>query len=127
MPFYSYGSGAVAEFFSGELIEGYEADLIKTVWTSSTNELPCLLQTMKVSFEEVDLDETNSAQFVGYENQEFALVEIVTTNAVIARLKNNEDKLNGFSEKSYHERLELLKAKAPLVLRSQLVWAGWTD
>ena len=31
----------------------------------------------KVFFEEVDLDETNSAQFAGYENQEFALVEIV--------------------------------------------------
>ncbi|MDU2538616.1 MAG: DNA-binding protein, partial [Streptococcus mitis] len=26
---------------------------------------------------EVDLDETNSAQFAGYENQDFALVEIV--------------------------------------------------
>ena len=31
----------------------------------------------KVFFEEVELDETNSAQFAGYENQDFALVEIV--------------------------------------------------
>ncbi|MFR9374901.1 DNA-binding protein, partial [Streptococcus pneumoniae] len=31
----------------------------------------------KVFFEEVNLDETNSAQFAGYENQDFALVEIL--------------------------------------------------
>ena len=31
----------------------------------------------KVFFEEVELDETNSAQFAGYENQDFTLVEIV--------------------------------------------------
>ena len=75
---YSYGSGAVAEFFSGELVEGYEAYLDKdrlnklnqrTVLSVSDYE--------KVFFEEVDLDETNSAQFAGYENQDFALVEIL--------------------------------------------------
>ena len=75
---YSYGSGAVAEFFSGELVEGYEAYLDKDR-LNKLNQRTALsvADYEKVFFEEVDLDETGSAQFAGYENQEFALVEIV--------------------------------------------------
>ena len=75
---YSYGSGAVAEFFSGELVEGYEAYLDKDR-LNKLNQRTALsvVEYEKVFFEEVDLDETNSAQFAGYENQDFALVEIV--------------------------------------------------
>ena len=75
---YSYGSGAVAEFFSGELVEGYEAYLNKDR-LNKLNQRTALsvADYEKVFFEEVDLDETNSAQFSGYENQDFALVEIV--------------------------------------------------
>ena len=47
----------------------------------------------KVFFEEVDLDETNSTQFSGYEIKILPWLKLLTTNAVIARLKNNEDKL----------------------------------
>ena len=75
---YSYGSGAVAEFFSGELDEGYEAYLDKDR-LNKLNQRTALsvADYEKVFFEEVVLDETNSAQFAGYENQDFALVEIV--------------------------------------------------
>ena len=75
---YSYGSGAVAEFFSGELVEGYEAYLDKDR-LNKLNQRTALsvADYEKVFFEEVELDETNSAQFSGYENQDFALVEIV--------------------------------------------------
>ena len=75
---YSYGSGAVAEFFSGELVEGYEAYLDKDR-LNKLNQRTALsvADYEKVFFEEVDLDETNSTQFAGYENQDFALVEIV--------------------------------------------------
>ena len=75
---YSYGSGAVAEFFSGELVEGYEAYLDKDR-LNKLNQRTALsvAEYEKVFFEEVDLDETNSAQFAGYENQDFALVEIL--------------------------------------------------
>ena len=75
---YSYGSGAVAEFFSGELVEGYEAYLDKGR-LNKLNQRTALsvADYEKVFFEEVDLDETNSAQFAGYENQDFALVEII--------------------------------------------------
>ena len=75
---YSYGSGAVAEFFSGALVEGYEAYLDKDR-LNKLNQRTALsvADYEKVFFEEVDLDETNSTQFSGYENQDFALVEIV--------------------------------------------------
>ena len=75
---YSYGSGAVAEFFSGELVEGYEVYLDKNR-LNKLNQRTALsvADYEKVFFEEVELDETNSAQFSGYENQDFALVEIV--------------------------------------------------
>lgn len=75
---YSYGSGAVAEFFSGELVEGYEAYLDKDRLNKlNQRTVLSVSEYEKVFFEEVDLDETNSAQFAGYENQDFALVEIV--------------------------------------------------
>ena len=75
---YSYGSGAVAEFFSGELVEGYEAYLDKDRFNKLNQRTALSVADYeKVFFEEVDLDETNSAQFAGYENQDFALIEIV--------------------------------------------------
>ncbi|VIP43146.1 hydroxymethylglutaryl-CoA synthase [Streptococcus pneumoniae] len=75
---YSYGSGAVAEFFSGELVEGYEAYLDKDRLNKLNQRTDLSVADYeKVFFEEVNLDETNSAQFAGYENQDFALVEIL--------------------------------------------------
>ena len=75
---YSYGSGAVAEFFSGELVEGYEAYLDKDR-LNKLNQRTALsvADYEKVFFEEVQLDESGSAQFAAYEHQDYALVEIV--------------------------------------------------
>lgn len=75
---YSYGSGAVSEFFSVELVEGYEQQLQK-------NRLELLDQRQALSvadyerifFEEANLDESGSATMSGYEGQDYALVEIV--------------------------------------------------
>lgn len=74
---YSYGSGAVSEFFSVELVEGYEAYLDKDR-LKKLNQRTALsvADYEKVFFEEVQLDETGSTQFTGYENQDYALVEI---------------------------------------------------
>ena len=47
-------------------------------------------------------------------------LKLLTTNAVIARLKNNEDKLEWISKKSYQERLELLQAQALLSPEKQV-------
>ena len=75
---YSYGSGAVSEFFSVELVEGYEQQL-------QHNRLELLDQRQALSvadyerifFEEANLDESGSATMSGYEGQDYALVEIV--------------------------------------------------
>ena len=74
---YSYGSGAVSEFFSVELVEGYEAYLDKDR-LKKLNQRTALsvADYEKVFFEEVQLDETGSTQFTGYVNQDYALVEI---------------------------------------------------
>ena len=74
---YSYGSGAVSEFFSVELVEGYEAYLDKDR-LEKLNQRTALsvADYEKVFFEEVQLDETGSTQLSGYENQDYALVEI---------------------------------------------------
>ena len=75
---YSYGSGAVAEFFSGELVEGYEAYLDKDRLNKLDQRTALSVSDYeKVFFEEVDLDESGSAKFAGFENQDYALVEIV--------------------------------------------------
>ena len=84
----------MAEFFSGELVEGYEAYLDKDRLNKLNQRTTLSVADYeKVFFEEVVLDETNSAQFAGYENQDLPWLKLWTTNAVIARLKNNEDKL----------------------------------
>ena len=75
---YSYGSGAVSEFFSGELVEGYEAYLDKDRLSKLKQRTALSVADYeKVFFEEVQLDESGSAQFAGYEHQDYALVEIV--------------------------------------------------
>ena len=68
----------MSEFFSVELVQGYEKQLL-------TNRLELLdqRQTLSVAdyerifFEEAKLDESGSATMSGYEGQDYALVEIV--------------------------------------------------
>ena len=74
---FSYGSGAVAEIFSANLVEGYEKQLI-------TNRLEKLNQRQELTvaayeelfFAEAQLDENGSAVFSGYDDQVYALVQI---------------------------------------------------
>ena len=74
---YSYGSGAVSEFFSVELVEGYEAYLDKDRLKKLNQRTALSVSDYeKIFFEEVQLDETGSTQLSGYENQDYALVEI---------------------------------------------------
>ena len=75
---YSYGSGAVSEFFSGELVEGYEKLLDKQRLDKLNQRTSLSIEEYeRIFFEEADLDESGSAQFAGYENQDYALVEIL--------------------------------------------------
>lgn len=74
---FSYGSGAVAEIFSANLVEGYEKQLI-------TNRLEKLNQRQELTvaayeelfFAEAQLDENGSAVFSDYDDQVYALVQI---------------------------------------------------
>ena len=74
---FSYGSGAVAEIFSANLVEGYEKQL-------TTHRLEQLNQRQESTvatyeelfFAEAQLDENGSAVFSGYDDQVYALVQI---------------------------------------------------
>ena len=74
---FSYGSGAVAEIFSANLVPGYEKQL-------RTDRLQLLDQRQPLSiadyerifFAQAQLDENGSAVFSGYENQAYALTQI---------------------------------------------------
>ena len=74
---FSYGSGAVAEIFSANLVEGYEKQL-------TTNRLEKLNQRQELTvaayeelfFAEAQLDENGSAVFSDYDDQIYALVQI---------------------------------------------------
>lgn len=75
--FFSYGSGAVAEIFTGKLVEGFQNQLQpsrlgelkkRTVLSISDYE--------RLFFEEAQLDEEGNATFAAYETGPFVLKEI---------------------------------------------------
>ena len=75
---FSYGSGAVSEIFSGQLVAGFEQQLEANRMEKLDSRTPLSIPDYeKVFFEEAKLDENGSANFTGYENQDFALAEIV--------------------------------------------------
>lgn len=75
--FYSYGSGAVCEIFSGRLVEGYQQFL-------QTNRMETLNQRTRLSvedyeaifFEEVQIDENGKAIQLAADEADFALIDI---------------------------------------------------
>ena len=75
---FSYGSGAVSEIFSGQLVAGFKQRLqtnrIEMLNTRTPLSIP---DYEKIFFEEAQLDQNGSASFMNYENQNFALAEIV--------------------------------------------------
>ena len=75
---FSYGSGAVSEIFSGQLVAGFNQQLKANRMEILNKRTPLSIPDYeKVFFEEAELDENGSASFTGYENQDFALAEIV--------------------------------------------------
>ncbi|MDG3131722.1 hydroxymethylglutaryl-CoA synthase [Streptococcus suis] len=75
--FYSYGSGAVCELFSGRLVEGYFKQL-------DTNRLDKLRQRKRISvaeyenmfFQEIELDETGTSCRLPEDASPYALIKI---------------------------------------------------
>ena len=75
---FSYGSGAVSEIFSGQLVAGFKQRLQTNRIEMLNNRTPLSIPDYeKIFFEEAQLDQTGSASFTNYENQNFALAEIV--------------------------------------------------
>ena len=75
---FSYGSGAVSEIFSGQLVAGFKQRLQTHRIEMLNNRTPLSIPDYeKIFFEEAQLDQNGSASFMNYENQNFALAEIV--------------------------------------------------
>ncbi|MCI3918374.1 hydroxymethylglutaryl-CoA synthase [Streptococcus intermedius] len=75
---FSYGSGAVSEIFSGQLVAGFKQRLQTNRIEMLNNRTPLSIPDYeKIFFEEARLDQNGSASFMNYENQNFALAEIV--------------------------------------------------
>ena len=75
---FSYGSGAVSEIFSGQLVAGFKQRLQTNRIEMLNNRTPLSIPDYeKIFFEEAQLDQNGSASFMNYENQKFALAEIV--------------------------------------------------
>ncbi|MDK8091443.1 hydroxymethylglutaryl-CoA synthase [Streptococcus intermedius] len=75
---FSYGSGAVSEIFSGQLVAGFKQRLQPNRIEMLNNRTPLSIPDYeKIFFEEAQLDQNGSASFMNYENQNFALAEIV--------------------------------------------------
>lgn len=74
---FSYGSGAVAEIFSGTLVEGYQEQIqTNRLEELKKREFLSVSDYEKLFFEESQLDETGSQTYTGYEKQDFALTAI---------------------------------------------------
>ena len=75
--FFSYGSGAVSEIFSGRLVEGYK-DLLRSdrLDTFAKRHPLSVADYEKLFYEEAQLDDTGSTQFTDYQTGAFRLTEI---------------------------------------------------
>ena len=75
--FFSYGSGAVSEIFSGRLVEGYK-DLLRSdrLDTFAKRQQLSVTDYEKLFYEEAQLDDTGSTQFSDYQTGAFRLAEI---------------------------------------------------
>ncbi|MEW4354640.1 hydroxymethylglutaryl-CoA synthase [Streptococcus pneumoniae] len=86
---FSYGSGAVAEFFSMTLVEGFEQQLRSDRLEELDQRTPVSVAEYEaLFFAETVLDEEGSAVFSGYENQTYALSEIKNHERVYVSMED---------------------------------------
>lgn len=75
--FFSYGSGAVSEIFSGQLVEGYEKHLQNNRLAILSNRTALTVTDYeKLFYEEANLDDNGSATFDTYKTGTFRLSHI---------------------------------------------------
>lgn len=75
--FYSYGSGAVCELFSGHLVDGYQQHLQPDRLHTLNQRTPLTVEAYEaLFFEEIQVDETGRAVDLPVDETDFALVDI---------------------------------------------------
>ncbi|WP_032800629.1 hydroxymethylglutaryl-CoA synthase, partial [Streptococcus sobrinus] len=75
--FFSYGSGAVSEIFSGQLVAGFEQMLNPDQQASLEKRQRLSVEDYeKLFFEEAQLDDQGNAEFENYATHSFALERI---------------------------------------------------
>ena len=75
--FYSYGSGAVCELFSGQLVDGYQQHLQPDRLHTLNQRTPLSVTAYEaLFFEEIQVDETGRAVDLPVDETDFALVDI---------------------------------------------------
>lgn len=75
--FFSYGSGAVAEIFTGKLVKGFQNQLKASRLRELKERIVLSVEDYeKIFFEEAILDEAGNASFADYKTGPFALKEI---------------------------------------------------
>ncbi len=75
--FFSYGSGAVAEIFTGKLVKGFQNQLKASRLRELKERIVLSVEEYeKIFFEEAILDEAGNASFADYKTGPFALKEI---------------------------------------------------
>lgn len=75
--FYSYGSGAVCELFSGQLVDGYQQHLQPDRLHTLNQRTPLTVEAYEaLFFEEIQVDETGRAVDLPVDETDFALVDI---------------------------------------------------
>lgn len=75
--FFSYGSGAVAEIFTGKLVKGFQNQLKASRLRELKERIVLSVEDYeKIFFEEAILDEAGNASFANYKTGPFALKEI---------------------------------------------------
>ena len=88
--FFSYGSGAVAEIFTGTLETGFKNQLQSSRLDNLKDRLTLSVEDYeKLFFEEPKLDETGNAHFSDYKTGTFALKEIFQHQRIYGRSNEN--------------------------------------
>ena len=88
---FSYGSGAVAEIFTGTLVEGFKDMLQTSRLESLKNRIKLSVEEYeKLFFEEVEVDSEGNATVADYKTGAFALKEIREHQRIYGEVNDNK-------------------------------------
>lgn len=89
--FYSYGSGAVSEVFTGTLVEGFEKQLPTGIQNQLDQRQPLTVEEYeKLFYESSAVDQNGNAQFDSYLTNGFALTEIRDHQRLYREVADND-------------------------------------